>query len=248
MVTATAEGRAPGVMRDNGGVPRDTSRTPDDDATARDDAASGSATADGAAQRPESAPADGAMHVGTAGGPSHEELVASSGAEPAPGDQSTGTEPIREEAAVESEHQVRVRRTPRYGRFMVVGGAVFALGAFIATYSLPQGEGYDRNTVFGFVLLAAVAVGVGLGAVAAIIAAAATKRTERTVLADRIDVRTTDAGSNASELPDLGELPAEAEHEQVRASGADGRPAKTDGAGDEPAAARREDDAHDGRP
>ena len=90
--------------------------------------------------------------------------------------------------------------------------ALEPVGAFIATYSFPQGTGYDRNTVFGFVLLASVAVGVGLGALAAIIASAATKRTERTVLADRIDVRAADAPAESSDLPDLGELPAEAEH------------------------------------
>jgi hypothetical protein len=97
---------------------------------------------------------------------------------------------------------------------MILGGAIFAVAAFIATYSFPQGSGYDRNTVFGFVLLAAVAVGVGLGALAAIIASAATKHTERTVMADRIDVRTTDARPESSELPDLGELPAEADRDE----------------------------------
>jgi hypothetical protein len=126
----------------------------------------------------------------------------------------SGNEPIREEAIVASEHEVRVRRTPRYGRFMVLGGAVFAVAAFIATYSLPQGQGYDRNTVFGFVLLGAVAIGVGLGAIAAIIASAATKHTERTVVADRIDVRTATASDGEQDLPDLGEIPAAAEHDE----------------------------------
>ena len=127
------------------------------------------------------------------------------------GDGAFGREPISEEVAVESEHQVKVRRTPRYGRFMILGGAVFAVASFIVTYSLPQGSGYDRNTVFGFTLLIAVAVGVGLGALAAIIAAAATKHTERTVVADRIDVRRVDVTRPGDELPDLGELPSEAD-------------------------------------
>jgi hypothetical protein len=128
------------------------------------------------------------------------------------GDEASAGEPIREEVAVESEHQVRVRRTPRYGRFMILGGVVFGVASFIVTYSLPQGTGYDRNTVFGFVLVGSVAVGVGLGALAAIIAAAATKHTERTVLADRIDVRQVDVEASADQLPDLGELPAEADN------------------------------------
>ncbi|WP_243062087.1 hypothetical protein [Humibacter sp. RRB41] len=138
------------------------------------------------------------------------------------GDEASVGEPIREEVAVESEHEVRVRRTPRYGRFMILGGVVFAVASFIVTYSLPQGTGYDRNTVFGFVLVGSVAVGVGLGALAAIIAAAATKHTERTVLADRIDVRQVDVGTSADELPDLGELPAKTDNSEPTA------PAKRD--------------------
>jgi hypothetical protein len=151
--------------------------------------------------------------------PEREDLVAASGrSDDATEDGGgTGSAPIREEAVVESEHRVRVRRTPRYGRFMLLGGAVFAVAAFIATYSFPQGAGYDRNTVFGFVLLGAVAVGVGIGALAAIIASAATKHTERTVVADRIDVRTRDAADGSAELPDLGELPADAEAEHPKA-------------------------------
>ena len=123
-------------------------------------------------------------------------------------------EPIHEEVSIESAHEVRVRRTPRYGRFMILGGAVFAVAAFIATYSLPQEAGYDRNVVFGFVLLGSVAVGVGLGALAAIVAAAATKHTERTVVADRIDVRQIDATADDEAQPDLGELPAKVEGDE----------------------------------
>ncbi|MHA7985156.1 hypothetical protein ACX9R5_05045 [Rathayibacter sp. CAU 1779] len=179
--------------------------------------------------------ADAAPGVG--GDAAHEQLVPSDrdgsdriGASASDGqDEASAGEPIREEAVVESEQRVRVRRTPRYGRFMILGGAIFAVAAFIVTYSLPQGTGYDRNTVFGFVLLAAVAVGVGLGALAAIIASAATKHTERTVVADHIDVRQTDTGQTV-DLPDLGELPAEADDEPTasRAVDGDGR----DSAGD----------------
>jgi hypothetical protein len=133
-----------------------------------------------------------------------------------------------EDAVVESEQSVRVRRTPRYGRFMLLGGAVFGVASFIATYSFPQGSGYDRNTVFGLVLLGSVAVGVGLGALAAIVAAAATKHTERTVVADHIDVHPVERPAVSAQLPDLGELPSEAEHggdvEPGRAETADRAP------------------------
>jgi H+/Cl- antiporter ClcA len=84
---------------------------------------------------------------------------------------------------------VRVRRTPRYARFMLVGVIVCVVAAFILTYSFPQGAGYDRNTVFGFMLLVAIAVGVVLGALAALIADRVARRRARTVTVDRIDVR-----------------------------------------------------------
>ncbi|QDZ15230.1 hypothetical protein [Humibacter ginsenosidimutans] len=140
--------------------------------------------------------------------PDHEQLVDAGGSVDADGH---AAHEERETAAVASEQQVRVRRTPRYGRFMILGGVIFAIAAFIATYSLPQGQGYDRNTVFGFVLLTAVAVGVGLGALAAIIASAATKHTERTVVADRIDVKVEPAADDEERALDLGELPSEVE-------------------------------------
>jgi len=160
------------------------------------------------------APASGGVNASASDGSVHDVTPAETvAAGERPIGEAPGNEPIREEAIVASEHEVRVRRTPRYGRFMVLGGAVFAVAAFIATYSLPQGQGYDRNTVFGFVLLGAVAIGVGLGAIAAIIASAATKHTERTVVADRIDVRTT-AAPDEEDLHDLGELPAEAEPDE----------------------------------
>ncbi|NNC12228.1 hypothetical protein HII28_10105 [Planctomonas sp. JC2975] len=170
--------------------------------------------------------------TGAGGDAAHEQIVPSdrdgsdrSGASASDGrDEGSDREPIREEAVVESEQRVRVRRTPRYGRFMILGGAVFAVAAFIVTYSLPQGAGYDRNTVFGFVLLAAVAVGVGLGALAAIIASAATKHTERTVIADHIDVRQPVA-DNTVDLPDLGELPSEADDEPIASHTVDGEDA-----------------------
>jgi uncharacterized membrane protein YcjF (UPF0283 family) len=102
-----------------------------------------------------------------------------------------------DEIAVASEQQVKVRRTPRYGRFMILGAAVFAAAALIVTYSFPQGQGYNRNEVFGFVVVTAIAVGVAVGALAALIANLVTRRTERTLTADRIDVRVVEAGEDA---------------------------------------------------
>jgi hypothetical protein len=221
---AVASGAGPAGVRDNGCVPPESRRTSDDDVTtsATDASATDASAAHDTANvgRPQGSGREhGAASGDVPAGASTEGAAAEgeqAGSRELERPDAAGDLPIREETVVESEHTVRVRRTPRYGRFMILGGAIFAVAAFIATYSFPQGSGYDRNTVFGFVLLAAVAVGVGLGALAAIIASAATKHTERTVMADRIDVRMTDARPESSELPDLGELPAEAEHDEGR--------------------------------
>jgi hypothetical protein len=103
-------------------------------------------------------------------------------------ERSDATEDQPETEALLYEESVRVRRSPRYWRFMLTGAVVFAIVVFIVTYSLPQGSGYDRNTVFGFMLLVGVAVGITLGAVAALLADRVTRR-GRTVVADRVDVR-----------------------------------------------------------
>lgn len=191
-------------MRDNRGVPHDPHDDSTDSATPQPheelvDARRG-------AGEPDSAPTGR-----SAVDPAESDRIGRDGAGR---DGAEADDAEREVAEIASEQHVRVRRTPRYGRFMVLGGAVFGIASFIATYSLPQGTGYDRNTVFGFVFVASIAVGVGVGALAAIIASAATKHTERTVVADRIEVQEPDAASDAPEIPDLGELPAEAEHEQ----------------------------------
>jgi hypothetical protein len=109
--------------------------------------------------------------------------------------------PDAENESVTAE-TVRVRRTPRYGRFMLIGALVFAIAAFIVTYSLPQGQGYDRNTVFGLVLVVAVAVGVALGGVVAIVLNAVANRRARTVTADRVVVAPSRADDPADPVAD----------------------------------------------
>ncbi|KQV06921.1 hypothetical protein ASC63_06065 [Leifsonia sp. Root112D2] len=84
---------------------------------------------------------------------------------------------------------VTVRRAPRYGRFMIVGVVVFAIVAFILTYSFPQQQnaGYGRLQVFGFMLLVAIVVGVAVGGVVALLVDRAATRRARTVIVDRVD-------------------------------------------------------------
>ncbi len=96
-----------------------------------------------------------------------------------------------------TEEQVRVRRMPKVGRWMALGGAVFGIAAAVATYSVPYDPdtaGYDRNVVFGFVLLFALAFGVGIGGLAAAVAERST-RGARVVAAEHIVARARDDDS-----------------------------------------------------
>ena len=86
--------------------------------------------------------------------------------------------------------EVRVRRSPRYFRFMITGAVIFAIVALILTFSFPENPTYDRGSVFGFLLAIGVVVGVALGAVVALLVDRTTARRARSVQADRIDVRT----------------------------------------------------------
>jgi len=102
-------------------------------------------------------------------------------------------EPTPEETVTSA--QVRVRRSPRYFRFMIAGAVLFAIVALILTYSFPENPTYDRGSVFGFLLAICATIGVALGAVVALVLDRATARRARTVQADRIDVRVPEPGS-----------------------------------------------------
>lgn len=92
-----------------------------------------------------------------------------------------------------TEERVRVRRSPRFARFIVVCCVVLVAVAFVITYSMPQGAGYDRNTVFGFVALVAIAVGIALGSVIALIFDRISRARAKVLLADRVQVEGEDA-------------------------------------------------------
>jgi hypothetical protein len=122
----------------------------------------------------------------------------------APGEPAAPQEPAAQAAprATDAriyEEAVQVRRSPRFARFMIVGGFVFAIIALILTYSFPQGSGYDRNTVFGFMLVTCVAIGVALGAIVALIADRVARTRTRTVESERVDVQLLEAESKDAE-------------------------------------------------
>jgi len=104
------------------------------------------------------------------------------------------SDPQVEETVTPAE--VRVRRSPRYFRFMITGAILFAIVALILTFSFPENPTYDRGSVFGFLLAIGVTVGVAVGAVVALVLDRVTARRARSVQADRIDVRVPEPGSS----------------------------------------------------
>ncbi len=96
-----------------------------------------------------------------------------------------------DEQATVTEDTVTVRRSPRYFRFMFAGAVVFALVALVLTYAFPENPTYSRAQVFGFLLVAAIAVGVAVGSLVALALDRATNKRAKTVQADRLDVRVT---------------------------------------------------------
>ncbi|MBW8871250.1 MAG: hypothetical protein JF618_03430 [Leifsonia sp.] len=92
--------------------------------------------------------------------------------------------------------EVRVRRSPRYFRFMITGAVLFAIIALILTFAFPENPTYDRGSVFGFLLAICATIGVAVGAVVALLVDRATARRARSVQADRIDVRIPEPGSS----------------------------------------------------
>ncbi|MGN7797482.1 hypothetical protein [Leifsonia sp. 22587] len=105
-------------------------------------------------------------------------------------------EPVDEVEETVIPAEVRVRRSPRYFRFMITGAVLFAIVALILTFAFPENPTYDRGSVFGFLLAICVTVGVAVGAVVALILDRTTARRARSVQADRIDVRVTEPGSS----------------------------------------------------
>jgi hypothetical protein len=113
--------------------------------------------------------------------------------QPSSDEEPAAVEPAPEETVTSA--QVRVRRSPRYFRFMITGAVLFGIVALILTYSFPENPTYDRGSVFGFLLAICATIGVALGAVVALVLDRSTARRAHTVQADRIDVRIPEPGS-----------------------------------------------------
>lgn len=87
--------------------------------------------------------------------------------------------------------EVRVRKVPKYGVFLAIGGVLGIIAAAILTYAFDGvlqpssiGTSYSRDQVFGFLLLFLVAFGVALGAIVALILDRVMRRKTTTAIAE----------------------------------------------------------------
>jgi cytochrome bd-type quinol oxidase subunit 2 len=79
---------------------------------------------------------------------------------------------------------VKVRRAPRYFRFMLVGLVVGLVVALVLTFAFPEQDDFNRLQVFGFTAIFLAALFVAIGAVIAIAIDRSSSRRARTVAAE----------------------------------------------------------------
>lgn len=100
---------------------------------------------------------------------------------------------------------VTVRRSPRYFNFMILGALIGAITALVLTVVFPENAEFGATQVFGFLLLAFVALGVTLGGVVAIIIDRVVSRRGTTVIVDRMaPLESSDSGA-----PDAASTPTD---------------------------------------
>lgn len=77
---------------------------------------------------------------------------------------------VREPALVSSVESgdVRIRRAPKYGPFLIIGGGVGAIVTFILTMSFPVDPNVGFGALFGYFSLFGIPAGVAVGALVAL--------------------------------------------------------------------------------
>jgi MFS family permease len=81
--------------------------------------------------------------------------------------------------------QVRLRRGPRVGAFLLVGLVVGALAGLAIALASPPSPQYPLGQVVGFLVLLFAAVGIVLAGLVAVLLDAASRRRARVVQAER---------------------------------------------------------------
>ena len=103
----------------------------------------------------------------------------------------------------EDYSEVRIRRSPRYLRFMGLGAAVGVIAALILTVAFPAAGEFSPSQVFGFLGLFLVVAGGAIGAVVALIIDRAGSRRARPGVIERVDA-SAGIGEGTPGQPDVG--------------------------------------------
>lgn len=89
-----------------------------------------------------------------------------------------------QQPATTTTEDVRIRRAPRYGRFLVIGGALGAVVTIALTLAFPADENVGYGALLGYFLLFGVPAGLLLGALVALALDAASRRRSGTAHAE----------------------------------------------------------------
>jgi hypothetical protein len=115
---------------------------------------------------------------------------------------------VGENEAVTNEHEdiseVRIRRSPRYLRFMGAGAVLGVIAALILTIAFPDAAEFSPSQVFGFLGLFLVAIGGALGAVVALLLDRSGSRRAKPALVERVDPASEIAEGTPGQ-PDVGD-------------------------------------------
>jgi hypothetical protein len=85
----------------------------------------------------------------------------------------------------DGDRQVRLRRGPRVGVFLLVGLVLGALAGLVIALASPPSPQYPTSQVIGFLVLMFAPVGVVIAGLIAVVLDAASRRRARVVQAER---------------------------------------------------------------
>ncbi len=118
-------------------------------------------------------------------------------------DQPAATEP----SATSSSHEVAVRRAPRYQTFILIGVVVGLIAAMVLTFAFQRGPDeidaargevyFSPGTVFGFLLLICIPVGIAIFGILAWILDVSARKKTHTVRVDKVNVRVSEPDAEA---------------------------------------------------
>lgn len=109
---------------------------------------------------------------------------------PQPGDAASGDALPADVApdGMTERDSVQVRRSPRYGRFIILGAGVGAIVTFVATNLFPVDPSVGFGPIFGYLLLFGVPIGAALAGLIAVVFDVINSRRARVLEAERTTV------------------------------------------------------------